>query len=253
MRKLIAVGAACAAALGAVTTAQAGVEAQDSTGNGNFIVLDADFAPPTNRSRSVKVSSISYNVSFGNKRTGSPFPQTERLSLGLPKGTKYNAAKFPKCEGTFETQVQCDEDEQVGGGGAVIDARNLGVQEPVIATVEAFNGPLREGNPTLVLVAKGTVNGSPIEAQINFVYTRGALELFYSTDSRIAYSFSSFNLELGAAFKSKTPGNKAVTTSLINAPKTCPSRGFAFTLLHQDPAGTTIAASDRQPCIKVKG
>ena len=251
MRKLIAVGAACAAALGAVATAQAGVEAQDA--NGNFIVLDADFSPPATSSRSVKVTTINYDVSFGNKRTGDPFPATEKLILGLPRGTKYNASKFATCEGSFETQVQCDSDEQIGEGGAVIDARRLGVSEPVIATVEAFNGPKRDGKPTLILVAKSSVNGSPIEAQINFVYTRGGLELFYTTDTRIGYSFSSFNLDLGAYVKAKVPGRRAKTTSLIQAPKTCPRKGWAFTLFHQDPNGGTIVAPDRQPCVKIVG
>lgn len=251
MRKLIATGAACVVALSAGATAQAGPEAGDSAGN--FIVMDADFSPPATTGRTVKVSTVNFDVSFGNKRNGSPFPQTERLLLTLPAGSKYNGKKFPKCTESGG-QLACGKDAEVGDGSAVIDARNLVAgSAPINATVTAYNGPLRGGRPTLVLLAKATVNGNPLEAQISFVWNGRSLELFFVGDSRIAYSFSSFNLELGASFKSKVPGRPAITTSLIQAPKGCSSRGWAFSLFHQDTSGSTITARDRQPCLKVVG
>jgi hypothetical protein len=249
MRKLIAVGAVCATALGVVGAAQAGVEARDA--NGNFIVFDADFSPPAT-GKAVKVTGLNMNVSFGNKRNGQPFPQTERLAISLPKGSKYNGTKFPKCPLNDQGQPACNKEAQVGKGGAIIDARALCIQEPVVATVVAYNGPLRDGNPTLLLDASATVNGQPLQAAIDFVWTQGRFELIPPTGSRIPYSFASFDLDLGAYFKSKVTGRKATTTSLIQPPKTCPSRGWAFSLLHQDPAQTTIVAPDRQPCVKVK-
>jgi hypothetical protein len=249
MKKLIAAGAICAAALGAVATAQAGPEAQDA--NGNFIVYDADFAPPAT-GKGVKVTTATFDVSFGNKKTGAPFPQTEKLNLVMPKGTKYNGTKFPKCGVKADNTLDCGKDARVGKGTAVIDARALGIQDPVKADVTAYNGPLRNKKATLILHAQATVNGQPLEAGIDFQWTGKALELFYTDNTRIAYSFSSFHLDLGAYFKSKTSGNPAVTTSLIQPPKTCTSKGWAFSLFHADAAGNTITAPDVQPCVRVK-
>lgn len=249
MRKLIAASAVCAAAFGAVATAQAGPEASDA--NGNFVVYDADFSPPAT-GKGVKVTSATFDVSFGNKRTGAPFPTTQTLALNMPSGTKYNGLKFPQCEANGDNAPTCGENAEVGEGDAVIDARALGVQEPVKATVKAYNGPPREGKATLILLAEANVGGNRLEAEIPFVWTGRAFELFTRTGNRIAYSFSSFHLELGAFFKSKTPGNKAVTTSLLQAPKSCTSRGWAFSLAHGDSAGNTITASDRQPCLRVR-
>ena len=250
MRKFIATSAVCAAAFGAVATAHAGPEASDA--NGNTIVYDADFSPPAT-GKSVKVTSATFDVSFANKRTGAPFPQTDRLVLNMPTGTKYNGLKFPQCDVAADGSLDCKKENEVGDGQAVIDARALGVQDPVKATVKAYNGPKRNGKPTLVLLAEANVNGARLGAEIDFQWTGRAFEMFLPGGSRIAYSFSSFHLDLGAYFKSKVPGNKAVTTSLLQAPKTCTSRGWAFSLVHGDPSGTTITATDRQPCLRLVG
>ena len=249
MRKLIAAGAVCAAAFGAVTTAHAGPETQDA--NGNYVVYDADFAPPAT-GKGVKVTSANFAVSFGNKKSGSPFPRIEKLNLTMPSGTKYNGLKLTQCEANADGTLDCGKDDEVGDGTAAIDGRALGLQDPITATITAYNGPKRGGKPTLVLIAKATVNGMPIESQINFQWTGRAFELFFTNSNRIAYSFSSLQLRLGAYAKGKVPGHKAVITSLIQPPKTCPARGWNFTLTEADPAGNAITAGDFQPCVRLR-
>src|SRR3954470_993694 len=122
MRKYLAVGAACAVALGAAGTAQAGVEATDA--NGNFIVLDADYNPPATSSP----AALSLDLSFGNKRSGSPFPQTRTFDFAGPRGGVYNGKLFPRCPLPTGPQDiatdRCAKKTQIGTGDAVIDARN---------------------------------------------------------------------------------------------------------------------------------
>ena len=257
MRTYLAIGAACAVAIGAAGTAQAGTEAIDSSGN--FIVLDADFNPPATSTRKLAgAANLNLNISFGNKRSGSPFPATQSFDLGLPRGSVYNGKLFPRCPLPKTTEEiatdRCDKTTQIGTGGAVIDARNLGVQEPVVATLSVFNGELRQNKPTQIIQAKATVNGSPISSEINVVYSGGKLTQFRDVPGATpsAFSYSSFNLDVGAIFKDKVPGRKARLVSLIETPRSCPSKGWVFTFNHLDTNGNRIAAPDRQPCVKVK-
>src|SRR5215213_5353834 len=164
MRKYLAIGAACAVALGVTGTAQGGVEATDT--NGNFIVLDADLNPAASSTRkTITPANLNVDISFGNKRTGNPFPATAGFDLALPRGTVFNGAEFPQCPlPANQNEVatdRCDKGTRVGTGGAVIDARALGVQEPVVATMTVYNGAPNGTKPTLILIAKATVNGQP--------------------------------------------------------------------------------------------
>jgi hypothetical protein len=251
MRKFLAAGAVCAVALGAAGTAQAGVEATDA--NGNFIVLDADYNPPATNS----AAALNLDLSFGNKRSGGPFPQTRTFDFAPPRGGVYNGKLFPKCPLPTTPQEiatdRCAKNTQVGTGGAVVDARNLGVQEPVVATLTVYNGALRQGKPTQVILAKSTLNGQPLTAEIDLVYSAGRFSQFSDVQGAtpIAYSFSSFNLTEAAVVKTKVRGRK-VLVSLIGTPKSCPSKGWVFTFNHTDTNGNKIAAPDRQPCVKVR-
>jgi hypothetical protein len=252
MRKFLAAGAVCAVALGAAGTAQAGVEATDA--NGNFIVLDADYNPPATHS----AAGMNIDLSFGNKRTGGPFPQTQTFDFAPPRGGVYNGKLFPKCALPTSPQDvgtdRCAKNTQVGTGGAVIDARNLGVQEPVVAVLTVYNGALRQGKPTQVILAKATVGGQPIESEIDLVYAGGRFSAFNDVPGAQAsgYSYSSFNLTEAAVLKTKVKGRK-VLVSLIGTPRSCPSKGWVFTFTHTDTNGNKIAAPDRQPCVKVRG
>lgn len=257
MRKLIAAGALCAVAFGAVGTAQAGVEATDA--NGNFIVLDADFNPPATSTKTrVGAANLNLDISFGNKRSGSPFPATDTFDLALPRGTRYNGRLFPKCPLPATPQEvgadRCARNTQVGKGGAVIDARTLGVQEPVVATLAAYNGALRQGKPTQILIAKATVGGNPISGEIDVVYSNGRFSEFNDVPGvqPAGYSFSSLNLDAGALLKTKVRGRTALI-SLIETPRSCPLKGWTFSFNHTDTNGNKILAPDQQPCVKVKG
>jgi hypothetical protein len=252
MRKYLAAGAVCAVALGVAGTAQAGVEATDA--NGNFIVLDADYNPPATHS----ATGLTVDLSFGNKRSGGPFPQTQTFDFAGPRGGVYNGKLFPKCAlPTSQQDIatdRCAKNTQIGTGGAVIDARNLGVQEPVVATLTVYNGALRQGKPTQVILAKATVGGQPINSEIDLVYAGGRFSEFNDAQgtSTIPYSFSSFNLAEAAVLKTKIRGKTALV-SLLGTPRSCPSKGWVFTFTHTDTNGNKIAAADRQPCVKVRG
>jgi hypothetical protein len=257
MKKFLAVGAVCAVAFGTASTAQGGVEATDAAGN--FIVLDADFNPSASSTRrTITPANLNIDISFGNKRTGNPFPSTAAFDLALPRGTAFNGAEFPQCPlpaTSAETGAdRCSNDAKVGTGGAVIDARALGVQEPVVATMTVFNGAPNGTKPTLILLAKATVNGQPLSAEINLEWTRGRFALFNPTPDTplgLAYSFSSVNLDIGATLKTRLRGRR-VSIPLFYTPRTCPRRGWVFSFNHADANGGRIAAPDRQPCVQLR-
>jgi len=257
MRKFLAIGAVCAIALGVAGTAQGGVEATDA--NGNFIVLDADLNPAASSTRkTITPANLNVDISFGNKRTGNPFPATAGFDLALPRGTVFNGAEFPQCPlPANQNEVatdRCDKGTRVGTGGAVIDARALGVQEPVVATMTVYNGAPNGTKPTLILIAKATVNGQPLAAEINIEWTRGRFSLFDPTPDTplgLSYSFSSVNLDVGAILKTRLRGRR-VAIPLFYTPRTCPRKGWVFSFNHTDANGGKIAAPDRQPCVQLK-
>jgi hypothetical protein len=256
MRKYLAAGAVCAVAFGAVGTAQAGVEATDASGN--FVVLDMDFNPPATSTKTVPgAASLGLNISFGNKRSGSPFPATQTFDLTVPGGGAYNGKFFPKCplpKTPEDITAGCPKATQIGTGTAVIDARNLGVQEPIAATLTVYNGALRQGKATERILANATVGGSPITSELDVVYSGNKFSQFSDIQgaTSIGYSYSSFNLDVGAVLKTKVHG-KTTVIPLITTPRNCPAKGWPFTFTTTDTNGNKITATDRQPCVKVSG
>jgi len=257
MKKFLAIGAACAVAFGTASTAQGGVEATDAAGN--FIVLDADFNPSASSTRrTITPANLNIDISFGNKRTGNPFPRTAAFDLALPRGSAFNGAEFPQCPLPASAEQvatdRCERGTRVGTGGAVIDARGLGVQEPVVASMTVYNGAPNGTRPTLILIAKATVNGQPLAAEINLEWTRGRFALFDPTPDTplgLAYSFSSVNLDIGATLRTRLRGRR-VAIPLFYTPRTCPRKGWTFSFNHTDANNGRIAAGDLQSCVQLR-
>jgi hypothetical protein len=259
MKKYAAVATAlCALALGA--TAYAGPEARDASGN--YVVLDAAFNPAassTKRTASAVVSQI--NVSLGNKKSGSPFPAGPDFKLTMPKGTVFNGRDLPQCplarnaNEVAETN-RCGTLQRVGGGDATVDGRVLGVQDPIQASLTAYNGALHNGNPTLVVFAEATVGGNPIAAEIDLEWKNGALTYFDAVgdaSGRAPYSFSSFNLNTGRVYAFKGKKGRTTRISLWEAPEKCPRLGWAFSLAFTKPAANlNLTARDTAPCVQFK-
>jgi hypothetical protein len=252
---VLCAAAACLGALGVAGSASAGPEADDSAGN--FLVLDADFTPPASSTKkAASAVALNFHASFGNKKTGAPFPAAPTVSLATPKGTVFNGDSFPQCAlaKTAEeigVESRCGREQLIGGGTAVVDARSIGVTEPLQADLTAYNQKRVKGAPTVAVFAQVHVPGSsdPLLAEIDLQYKNGRLSLYDNpaAPGRINYSFGSFDLTLYGLEKV----SKKETISLWEAPQKCPRAGWkwAFTATS---GPTSLTARDTQGCVQLK-
>ena len=250
MKKLAVVGV-LAACLGITGVATAGPEADDA--NGNFLVLDADFTPPASSTKkTASAVNLEFHASFDNKKSGAPFPASPTVTLTTPKGTVFNGASFPACtQPTTDNIAQenrCGREQLIGGGEAVIDARGLGVQQPLKATLTAYNQAKYQGAPTIAIFATADLNGSPITAEVDLAFKGGKLTLYRIPGAgSINYSFDSFDLTLGGI--EKVSRKKRI--SLWEAPEKCPKAGWKWAF-NAVATGVDLTAKDTQGCIQIK-
>jgi hypothetical protein len=252
---VLGVVAACLGAIGMTGVASAGPESDDAAGN--FLVLDADFTPPASSTKkTASAVNLEFHASFGNKKTGAPFPAAPTVSLAVPKGAVFNGESFPACEPAktaeeIGVETRCGREQLIGGGTAVVDARGLGINDPLHADLIAYNQKKFKGAPTVAIFAKVTVPGQadPLLAEIDLMYKSGKLSLYDppASSGRIQYSFDSFDLVTGAIEKI----SKKKSISLWEAPTKCPKAGWkwAFTATS---GSTSLTAKDTQGCVQLK-
>ena len=231
--------------------ASAGPEADDSAGN--FLVLDADFTPPASSTKkTASAVNLEFHASFGNKKSGSPFPASPVVTLTTPKGTVFNGVSFPTCTQPTKDDIamesRCGREQLIGGGAAVIDARGLGVQEPLKATLTAYNQAKYQGSPTIAIFATAELNGSPITAEVDLAFKNGKLTLYKIPGAgSIAYAFDSFDLTLGGIEKV----SRKEKISLWEAPEKCPKAGWKWAF-NAVAGGVNLTAKDTQGCLQLK-
>jgi hypothetical protein len=95
------------------------------------------------------------------------------LTMNFPKGARFNAKYFPKCNKTaLETKGPdaCPRKSKVGGGIAQGDARPI-VPNAVDAKVTLFNGESVGGNSTMLIYGMPEL-GPPVVAQAVIRATR---------------------------------------------------------------------------------
>ena len=256
MRKLLALGGAVAA-IGLSAIAIAGPATTDE--GGKVLAIDMDLSPPqassTARPRGV---TINYHLLYTNRKTAEKPEPSESIVLQLVRGLRSNGARFPKCrlaatnDEIGETS-RCPAGSQVGSGSAEADARPA-APEPINASVRAFNGPLRNGNPTLLVMARAIIGGRVFDNEVNLEYRTGrrgpALVEFKEGppgNTTGLFALSKLSLRVGKTATVRAGGGRR-TISLWEAPTTC--RGawrFQQTLLFS--GGRTLGAVDDAPCV----
>jgi hypothetical protein len=82
-------------------------------------------------------------------------PALTNTTLRFPKGAVVNARYFPRCNPDrllARGERGCSSRAVIGRGRAAADARPI-VNDPVNADITLYNGPPRNGNPTIVIYA----------------------------------------------------------------------------------------------------
>jgi hypothetical protein len=250
---VLGVVAACLGALGITGIASAGPETDDAAGN--FLVLDADFTPPASSTKkTASAVNLEFHASFGNKKTGAPFPASPVVTLTVPKGAVFNGADFPTCAAPkkpaeIADPSRCGREQLIGGGTAVIDGRQLGISTPLHADLTAYNQAKFKGSPTVAIFATTTVPGSttPITAEIDLAYKSGKLTLYQPAGaSNLNYSFDSFDLTVGAIEKV----SKKKKISLWEAPAKCPKAGWKWAF-NATSGSVNLTAKDTEGCVQI--
>ncbi|MEA2374134.1 MAG: hypothetical protein QOD53_597 [Thermoleophilaceae bacterium] len=250
-------------ATGVVGIATAGSAATDA--NGNFAVLDVDVSPPQAGTKAVpRGVGIALHAFFGNSRNGQRSPYNGDTLIRFPRGMRTNAARFPvSCplpatSNDVAIESRCPAKARVGSGTAEADARPT-IQDFLPATINAYNGALHNGHPTLILMVTATVGNSQLHSEVDYEYSNqptgpyGAkLASFHPVPDSTAGFLSPRKLDLtlpNKVFKVKVKGKK-VRLHLLEAPTKC-SIGWAFAQTSFTPAGdASLTATDVAPCVR---
>jgi hypothetical protein len=253
-RKLAVAGVAAASLGGVVGIANAGTPTIDA--DGNFAAIDVALNPPVTGAG----VGLDYRSFFGNNRTGQRSKYGGDITLRLPAGMKYNAkllkarCPLPATEEQEGDATRCPAGSQFGNGDAIVDARPA-VPQPIAATIKAYNGGLKNGQPTVVLIGKV---GGTVSAEIDLVYKKlsggkfgfelDQIPLPSSDPSApVVYSFMTFNVKT----QKKSVKVKGKRVPVLQAPSKCPAAGWAFQQENKtDDGSSSILANDTQPCVK---
>jgi hypothetical protein len=261
MRMKAPVAVLSAACLGVlVPAANAGAPSIDP--NGNFGMIDVGVSPPTASTKAKPHgAALEYHGFFGNRLTGARSIYDGTITLRLPKGLKTNgkllAAKCALPATAADVgKDRCPAAAQFGTGTALLDARPA-LPNLIPATLKAFNGALKGGSPTIVVLGKATVGGSAVSSELDFVFKNAPQGPYgvalvsipgpgSSPTTPAAYSFTAFNL----LTKDKTFRRGGKLMHLVVPPSTCNgSWAFAQTNTTSDGTGS-ITATDTAPCTR---
>jgi hypothetical protein len=254
MQKLAIMGAAAASAVALVSVARAGPAATDP--NGNVSVVDIALSPPVASSRTAPVgATVSFHEFFGN-RNGARLPRVTRTTIKLPAGTRENGRLFPKCAlpktpGELGSK-RCTRASRMGTGTVEADARPT-IEQPLAGQLVAYNGELRRGNPTLILLAEVTVGNSKVTGELDFE-VRGSklvsLDPPKGTPQGL-FTITKVDTVLGRAIGVRRGGHR-VRVSLFETPRTCGHGTWRSSSTQTFEGGGSLTAFDTAPCLSAR-
>jgi hypothetical protein len=259
-----ALAAACV--LGATTgTSYAGEAGIDN--DGNFLTADADVSPPVaGTKKKPQPVTLDFHQMFGNYRTGKQPPRSTEIAVRLPRGMTLHPDFVGECPlPATDADIRadrCSASSRVGAGTALADARNLGLPDPIPATVTAFSGAAHNGNPTLLLQGRVTFGGSTVVVEYDFEVVDAAsggfglrlvtFDPFTSPppDPNSGYiTLNKLDLKVGKNVKRRVSG-KRVGRGYLEAPNTCSKAGWAFREEFTLVTGATLLAPDAVACTR---
>ena len=265
MRKQAAAVLAAAGAMACWAAPSYGGEAAIND-RGDFLVMDADLAPPVAGTRArPQPATLSLHQMFGNYRDGSQPPPLSTITVRLPRGMAFNtdlvrACPLPTSDAEI-TSNRCPSSSRVGNGTALADARDFGIPAPVPARVTVYNGAERSGTPTLILQGVATVAGNEVVTEFDFLQRRGSgrfgVELvtfdpFPSPPvdpNAPSITLNKLDITVGRTVNTRVRGRR-VRRGYLETPTSCTSRGWAFEEEFEFAAGGTLKAGDVMACTR---
>ena len=251
MLKLASTGAATALAVVLVSVAHAGPAATDS--KGNVSVIDIALSPPVASTRGAPVgATLTFHEFFGNRKGAQP-PRVTRTTIRLPQDTRYNGRLFPKCPlprtpGELGSR-RCSRASRVGSGTVEADARPT-IEQPLAGKIVVYNGELRKGNPTLILLAEVAVGNGKAMGELDFE-VRGSTLI--SLEPPKGTPMGLFTITKVSAVAGKTidarRNGRRVRVSLIETPHTCRHGTWRSSETQSFEGGGSLTAYDTAPCL----
>jgi hypothetical protein len=251
MLKLASIGAAAAAAAVLVSAAHAGPAATDS--NGNVSVVDIGLSPPLAGTRAKPVGAkVTFQEFFGN-RNGQPLPRVTRTVIEVPKGTRNNGRLFAKCPLPRTPEElgskRCKRAARIGSGTVEADARPT-IEEPLVGDLTVYNGGLRHGNPTLVLLADVKLGTGKVSGELDFEM-RGtkltSIDPPKGTPQGL-FTITKVDVVLGKTVRLRR-GGKRVRVSLFETPTVCRRGTWRSSSTQTFEGGGHLTAHDTAPCV----
>jgi hypothetical protein len=153
---------------------------------------------------------------------------------------------------------RCPASSRVGTGTALADARSVGIQDPIPATVTAYNGAERGGRPTLILQGVATIGGNRVVTEFDFENRRASGR--FGTEVRTfdalpaeppgpAIALNKLDLRVGRTVNTRVRGRR-VRRGYLEAPTTCPRAGWAFEEEFIRADGSSLRAGDVMACTR---
>jgi hypothetical protein len=260
MRKLATAMSGVLALVAVTAVADAGPVATDA--NGNFVVMDVDVSPPrSSHKRKARGVGVRINLAAGNRRTGERSPYNGEFSLRIHKGFKSNAADFPACllpRNQNEIGMErCPPEAKIGDGTAVADARPT-LADPIPVNLTAYNGEAREGNPTVIVIAKGS-GSVPLNSEFDLELKQEKTGPYGSVlvslpppqgTPQNLFSLSELNLSIPDREVTKRVNGKKVVVHLLEAPTKCNGIWRFLQTMKTPDGAAAITAPDNEGCVK---
>jgi hypothetical protein len=251
MLKLAILGGAAVSAAALVSVAHAGPAATDS--NGNVSVVDVALSPPVAGRPGAPVgAALTFQEFFGN-RNGAPLPRITGTTIALPPGTRNNGRLFSKCDlpdtpGEVGTK-RCKPAARIGSGTVEADARPT-IEQPLPGTIVAYNGELRDGNPTVILLADVTVGGSKVTGELDFEADGSTLKSLAPPQGTPEGLFTVTKVDVTVRKTIRVRrGGRQVRVSLIETPRKCRGGTWHSSETQTFEGGGSLTALDTAPCL----
>jgi hypothetical protein len=250
VRKLVTLGAATASAAALAAGAHAGPAATDS--EGNVSIVDIALSPPVASSLGRPVgATLTFHEFFGN-RNGSLLPHVIKTTIRLPRGTRTNGRLFPKCDLPDNPDEvgkrRCSKRSRVGSGTLEVDARPA-LAQPLGGKLAAYNGELRDGRPTLILLATVVVGDSAVNGELDF-QVRGStlvsLPLPEGTPEGL-FEITKVNAAIRASRVARRSGRR-VRVNFVETPRICRRGTWRSSSTQAFEGGGSLTAFDTAAC-----
>jgi hypothetical protein len=237
-----------------ISIAHAGPASTDS--DGNVSVVDVALSPPVASSRRAPVgATLTFQEFFGNRK-GAPLPRVTKTSLEFPAGTRNNGRLFAKCDlpdtPTELGKKRCSRASRIGTGTVEADARPT-IEEPLSGKIVAYNGELRRGNPTVILLADVQVGGGKVTGELDFEMRGSTLVSLAPPEGTPEGLFviTGVDLSVGKTIRVRS-GGRRVSASLITTPRTCRKGIWRTRATQTFEGGATLTAFDTSPCLPAR-